>query len=97
MKINFDADDMRPLIAAVVQEVLAQRQADQSRLGDDRLTYTEPEAAALIGVAPHVLRDCRQRGEVRAVRIGKRFCYNRAEILRFIGLAPEAKGKGAGR
>ena len=35
-----------------------------STLGD-RLGYPEAEAAALLGIERHVLRDCRLRGEIR--------------------------------
>ncbi|MHB8898073.1 MAG: helix-turn-helix domain-containing protein [Thermoguttaceae bacterium] len=69
--------------AQVVEEVLRQRDADEARLGD-RLAYTEPEAAALLGIQPHVLRDCRRRGEIHARLCGKRYLYPRAELLRYL-------------
>jgi hypothetical protein len=53
------------------------------------LGYTEGEAAAMIGVARHVLRDCRLRGEITARRVGKRFVYSRSTILRFLEGTPE--------
>ena len=37
-----------------------------------RLAFTEPEAAALLGVKPHVLRDCRRRGELQGAKVGSR-------------------------
>lgn len=81
--LHFDPCELHPVIQATVAEVLAQLEADEARLGD-RLAYPEPEAAALLGVAPHVLRDCRRREELSATLCGKRFLYERAELLRFL-------------
>ncbi len=83
MKIAFDAQDMKPLITAVVAEVVDRLEADQAQLGD-RIGFLEAEAAALVGVEPHVLRDCRLRGEISATRVGKRIVYSRKELLRFL-------------
>lgn len=78
-----DLADLRPLIAAAVESTLdsiAQREAKMS----DRLGYTEPEAAALIGVAPHVLRDCRLRGEITARKVGCKYIYARKSLSQFL-------------
>jgi len=74
---------LNPLVAKVVAQAWAQLQADEARFGD-RLAYPEPEAAALFGVAPHVLRDARRRGEISARLCGKRYIYPRSELLRFL-------------
>jgi Helix-turn-helix domain len=83
MKVTFDPELFQPLIAQIVIEILAQLEADEARLGN-RMAYPEPEAAALLGVAPHVLRDCRRREELSATLCGKRFLYERTELLRFL-------------
>jgi hypothetical protein len=83
MQITLDADDLRPLIQQVVAETL--RELDT--LGtphSERLAYTEPEAAALLGVGRHVLRDCRLRGEVAGSKCGKRVVYRRADLIGFL-------------
>ncbi len=74
---------VQPIVAEAVAQTLAQIEADEARLGD-RLAYPEPEAAALLGIQPHILRDCRRRGEIEAVLCGKRFLYPRAELLRYL-------------
>ncbi len=84
MKFSFDADDLRPLVQAVVNETIERLQSAQTSM-NGRLAYTEPQAAALFGIAPHVLRDCRLRGEISATKAGKRLLYSRDELLRFIG------------
>jgi len=83
MKLQLEADDLRPLVQMVVAEVMEHREADQTKL-DVRLAYTEPEAAALLGVQPHVLGDARRRGEVVGTRVGKRVLYERDQLITFL-------------
>lgn len=75
---------IRPIVAQAVEETHRQREADEAKLGNDRLGHTEAESAALIGVAQHVLRDARRRGEISARLVGKKYIYARSEILRFL-------------
>ena len=83
MNLHIDPEELRPVIEATVAEVLAQRDADQAKLGD-RLGFTESESASLMGVAQHVLRDARRRGEISARLVGKKYIYARSEILQFL-------------
>ena len=78
-----DIPALRPLIALVVAEVLAEMQTDESRL-NGRLAIAEPEAAALLGVQRHVLRDCRLRREIKASRVGKKVVYEVEELGKFL-------------
>ena len=81
MKLDIDPADLRPLVEAVVAETLAAAAA----LGNgDRLSYGEAEAASLLGVPRHVLRDMRYAGDVRASKVGKRVVYQRCELLRIL-------------
>ncbi|MEX1027074.1 MAG: helix-turn-helix domain-containing protein [Candidatus Paceibacterota bacterium] len=82
MHLNFDKSDLRPLIEQVVVEILAQLDVDRQQFS--KLAYTEPEAAALLNVRRHVLRDARLRGEISGSRVGKRILYERDELLRFL-------------
>jgi hypothetical protein len=79
-----DIADLRPLITEAVRATLAELQSAEATLGPDRLGYTEREAAALIGVAQHVLRDARLRGELTARRVGSRYVYSRATLLAYL-------------
>ena len=83
MKLSFDEADLRPVIQQIVAATLVQIQSDEAKLGD-RLAYTEPQAAAILGIRPHVLRDARLRGEISGSRVGKRILYERDELLRFL-------------
>ena len=73
-RLELTPDDLRPLIRLVVDEIQSANEADAARL-KGRLAYPEPEAAALLGVRPHVLRDARLRGELDAATVGKRIVY----------------------
>jgi hypothetical protein len=83
MKFELQPDDLRPLVQMVVTEVIERFEADRTAL-DGRLAYTEPEAAALIGVQPHVLGDARRRGEIVGARVGKRILYERDQLITFL-------------
>jgi hypothetical protein len=74
-----DIHDLKPVIAAVVAEVLAN--ADKL---NGRLAFPEAEAAALCGLPKHVLRDCRLRGEIRGRLVGKKTVYEKSELLKFL-------------
>lgn len=76
-----DIAELRPVITAVVQAVLSELEGRQAKM--DRIAYSEAEAASLLGVARHVLRDCRLRGEIQARKVGKEFRYHRSELERF--------------
>jgi len=80
-----DISDLQPIIAAAVRATLEQIQADDAKLDGQRLGFPEAEAAALLGVRSHVLRDARLRGEISGRLIGKKIIYARAELLRFLG------------
>jgi hypothetical protein len=84
MQVNFSQDDLRPLVATVVAECFAQLRDDEARIGE-RLALSEIEAARLIGVESHVLRDARLRGEISASRIaGRRIRYLPADVLTYL-------------
>ena len=75
--------DLRPLIEACIVATLEKlRPVDDALTG--RLSLSEPEAAAVIGIAAHGLRDCRLRGEISGGLIGKRIFYSAEELRRFV-------------
>jgi hypothetical protein len=82
MKITVD-DDIRPLIEQVVTETMNRLEAERAKL-NGRLAYSEAEAAALIGVERHVLRDARLRGEIEGSKVGKRVVYTPDQLKRFL-------------
>ena len=83
MKLEFSDAEMSPLIQKIVAEVLRQHKAAEAK-ANGRLGYSESEAAALLSVPPHVLRDCRLRQEISARMVGKRYIYSRDELMIFL-------------
>jgi len=83
VRIEFDHDALRPLVHLAVAEALDRMEAERAKL-NGRLAFTEPEAAVLLGVKPHVLRDCRRRGELQGAKVGSRIVYTRADLLEFL-------------
>jgi hypothetical protein len=82
--LSLDAELLRPLIAEVVAQTLAALDADRAKLGD-RLAYSEAEAARLLGLAQHQLRDERLRGRIAASKIvGGRVAYQREDLQRYL-------------
>lgn len=82
MNLVFDDDTLRRIARPLIEEVAA---AIGTRSGDaDRLAYTEAEAAKLLGIATHQLRDARLRHEITATKVGGRIGYERTELLAYL-------------
>ena len=64
-------------------ETVERLEEERDRLGE-RLAFREHEAAALLSVERHTLRDARLRGEVEASRLGRRIIYSRDQLLRLL-------------
>jgi hypothetical protein len=77
-------DDLQPLVEAIVERVIARLESERSAMGE-RIAFSEAEAAALLGLQEHQLRDARQRGCIAASRItGRRIRYMRADLLSYL-------------
>src|SRR5262249_37287189 len=91
LSLQLAPDALEPLIRRVVEETLARLEEDRARLGD-RLAYSEAEAAALLALEPHQLRDERRRGRVTAsVGPGRKILYSRGDLTRYL-LSPRGGG-----
>ncbi|TXT21172.1 MAG: hypothetical protein FD138_4090 [Planctomycetota bacterium] len=84
MKIELNGDDLKPLIQAVANEVVATMQADAERIGE-KLAYTEQEAARLLSMQSYQLRDERRDGRIQAsVGRGGRILYSKGDLLAYL-------------
>jgi hypothetical protein len=91
VRISLDPDSLRPLIREVVQEVLSQLESDRAQL-NGKLCYSEEEAARLLDLEPHVLRDERRRGKIAASQIvGRRIRYTREDLIGYLAGRREQK------
>ena len=80
MHLNIDPSGLRELVAEVVKQALAAAPA-----ADAKLAFSEPEAARMMGLAPHVLADERRRGRISASKIvGARIRYTRADLDKYL-------------
>ncbi|MFC1596958.1 helix-turn-helix domain-containing protein [Planctomycetota bacterium] len=83
MRIEFNQDTLRPLVDMAVAEALDRVEEERAKL-HGKLAFPEAEAAMLLGVRPHVLRDCRRRGELQGAKVGSKIVYTRADLVRFL-------------
>lgn len=70
LNLAVDPAALTTLIETIAASCLA-KMRDEMRTADDRLAFDEGEAARLIGLERHQLRDERLRGRISASRITK--------------------------
>jgi hypothetical protein len=93
VRLAFDPGALRPLIVEVVREVLGQVEAARATV-PDRLAFSEPEAARLLGLAYHQLRDERRRGKIAASQVvGRRIRYTRDDLVAYLAARPTGAGR----
>jgi hypothetical protein len=85
ISLTAPAEALEPLIEQVVAAALTRFEEARETLPDDRLCYTESEAARLLSLKPHVLRDERLRGCISASSIvGRRVRYTRGDLMAYL-------------
>lgn len=79
-------DLIKSTVQATVAEVMSQLEVDAAKLGaGSRVAYSEYEAAELMGLEFHQLRDERTRGRVKAsVGPGRKIMYTRQDLLDYL-------------
>jgi hypothetical protein len=83
--LSLPVEALRPLVEQVVDVALARLEAARAMLPDGRLCYSEPEAAALLGLHVHQMRDERTRGRISAsVGPGRKILYTRQDLLDYL-------------
>ena len=84
INLQLDPSVLGPLIRQIVAETVAQLDADRAKLGD-KLAYSETEAARLLGLREHQLRDARLAGKIGCSQItGRRIRYTREDLLHYL-------------
>jgi hypothetical protein len=83
--LHVDPAALQPIIEAVVAETIQRVEERRAALPDARLAYSEEEAARLLGLEPHVLRDERRRKRITASQIvGRRIRYTREDLVSYL-------------
>jgi hypothetical protein len=84
LDLRIEPAALGPLIRAVVAETLAATEAARAGL-PDKLAFGEAEAARLLSLHPHQLRDERLRGRIEAsVGPGRKVLYTREQLLAYL-------------
>lgn len=80
--------DLQPLIERAVGEALARHDAAH-RPDSGQLCYSEADAADLLGLETHQLRDERYRGRIKAHQVvGNRIRYLREDLILYATARP---------
>ena len=78
MQISLDKTELKEIVKEVHAEMT-------DRFGDDgRLAFCEDEAAKLISVKKHVLRDERLKGRIKPGKSGRNWLYSRRMLLEYV-------------
>ena len=84
MTLQMDPSVLEPLVGEIVDRTVARIEADRTRLGD-KVCYSEEEAARLLGLKRHQLRDARLAGKVQCSQIvGRRIRYTMEDLLNYL-------------
>jgi hypothetical protein len=84
LQLALDPAALEPLIAVVVRQAIAQLEQGREVL-PEKLAFSEAEAARLLSLRQHQLRDARLRGEIEAsVGPGRKILYSRSDLLNYL-------------
>ena len=83
MNLTFSDADLREIVVPIVAEVVASVQSHPLD-SNEQLAYLEPDAAKILGIASHQLRDARLRGEIVSTKVGGRIGYERSELIAYL-------------
>ncbi len=84
VSITIEPEALRPLVREIVDLALARLAAATAKV-PDRLAYSEAEAARLLGLKRHQLRDERLRSRIAFCRlVGGRVFYTRQALMDYL-------------
>jgi hypothetical protein len=85
LALTFDSGALLSAVKKAVHDAIAERSSMWPQSGGERLAYSEPEAARMLGLEEHVLRDERRRGRISASKIvGRRIRYTREDLTDYL-------------
>lgn len=71
------SEEVRYAIDVAVREAIA-------KANSDRIAYTIDQAAEAVGIHRNTMRDAVSRGELRAVKRGRRWLISREALVRWV-------------
>jgi len=82
--VTLDPETFAPLIDRAVAAAIAALDQQRTAFGD-RLAFSEAEAAAMLGLEAHNLREARRKGHIAASRgPNRRILYSRQDLLTYL-------------
>jgi hypothetical protein len=82
--LSIDAAAFKPLIDMIVTETVLRLESERAMV-NCKMACTEPEAACLLSLKPHQLRDERRRGRIHAsIGPGHKILYSRDDLTRYL-------------
>jgi hypothetical protein len=84
VNLQLPPEALQPLIDQAVERALARMEELRAQL-DGKLAFSEEEAARLISLEVHQLRDERRRSRIQASEVvGKRIRYLRQDLMNYL-------------
>ncbi|HBI41571.1 MAG TPA: hypothetical protein DDY78_01780 [Planctomycetales bacterium] len=84
LNLQLDPEVLDPIIRQVVEQTIAVMEQDRAAIGD-KLAYSEAEAARLLSLHVHQLRDERLRGRIKAsVGPARKILYTRGDLMDYL-------------
>src|SRR5262249_8701268 len=85
LSLQLPTELLLPVVRQVVEQTLRVLGESRAAQRESRLAYSEDEAAQLLGLESHVLRDERRRGRIKASSIvGRRIRYLRSDLVDYL-------------
>ncbi len=89
LKVEIDREELRRIIEEVLEIALAEPNSghQSTTTPEGQLCYTLKEAAELLGLGSdhgHVVRDMWARGEIQTIKVGRRRCVERSELIAYL-------------
>ena len=80
-----DLESLRPLLSEIVRDAVAGLATKQPATNDEPRVYTESQAAELLQLQKHNLREARKAGKIAFTRtVGRRIAYTKQDIDDFL-------------
>src|SRR5262249_59862657 len=95
--LQFDPEAFKPVIDRAVEAAFVRLEEARATVGS-KLCYSEEEAAAMLGLKPHQLRDERRlRGRIKASAIvGRGIRYLHSDLVNYLLSRRWSKGESSG-
>ncbi len=82
LRVDLDSQAIRPLVEAVVSEVLTRMSAELLRAGQP--CYSHADTAKMLGISSYTLHELRRAGQITGSAAGRRYAYSREAIVRYL-------------